>query len=141
MTCIYCNIAVLHFRDIKFLALKYFSRAFQFRMELIVPSCIRAYHVYGEVWTAALGEQLYCEREPGNVVDRYAMAVKKPDSHVIVGHLPQKISRVCSMFTQRGGEITATVTGHHCYSSDLAQGDWKFLVTSHLMVKKKKSSN
>ena len=58
-----------------------------------------------------MGEELLCERELGNVVDRYAIGVKKPDSGVTVGHLPKKISRVCSMFTQRGGEITATVTG------------------------------
>ena len=62
-------------------------------------------------------EQLLCEREPGNVVDRYAMAVKK-DSGVTIGHLPQKISRMCSMFTQRGGETTATVTGHEESSLD-----------------------
>ena len=37
-----------------------------------------------------MGEQLLCEREPGNVVDRYTMAVKK-DSGVTVGHLPWKI--------------------------------------------------
>ena len=58
-----------------------------------------------------MGEELLCERELGNVVDRYDIAVKKLDSGVTVGHLPKKISRVCSMFTQRGGEITATVTG------------------------------
>ena len=69
-----------------------------------------------------MGEELLCERELGNVVDRYAIAVKKPDSGVTVGHLPKKISRVCSMFTQRGGEITATVMGRRQYLSDLVQG-------------------
>ena len=67
------------------------------------------------------GGKLFCEREIGNVVDRYAVAVKN-DSGVTVGHLPQKISRVCSMFVQKGGGITATVTGHRRYSSDLVQG-------------------
>ena len=42
---------------------------------------------------------MLCEREPGNVVDRYAMAVKK-DSDVTIGHLPRKISIMCSIFTQ-----------------------------------------
>ena len=78
--------------------------------ELVVSSCIRGYHIYGETQTAVMGEQLLCEREVRNVVDRYAISVKK-DSGITVGHLPQKISRVCSMFIQRGGEIIATVTG------------------------------
>ena len=46
-----------------------------------------------------MGEQLLCEREAENVVDWYAVAVKK-DSVVTVGHLPPRISRMCSMFTQ-----------------------------------------
>ena len=88
-----------------------------FTMEMIVLSCIRGYHIYGEVWTVIIGEQLLCEREPGNVVDRYAVAVQK-DLGVTVGHLPWKISRMCNMFTQRGGEITATVTDHEESSLD-----------------------
>ena len=91
-------------------------------MEMIIPSCIRGYHVYGKVWMAVMGEELLCERELENVVDRYAIAVKKLDSGITVGHLPKKISRVCGMFTQRGGKITATVTGRRRYSSDLVQG-------------------
>ena len=51
--------------------------------------CVRGYHVYGEVWTATLGEELICIPEIGNVVDRYAVAVKK-DSGETVGHLPRK---------------------------------------------------
>ena len=34
-------------------------------MHLVVPSCIRGYHVYGEIWTAVLNEQLSCESEIG----------------------------------------------------------------------------
>ena len=66
-------------------------------MHLVVPSCIRGYHVYGEIWTAVLNEQLSCEREIGNVVDRYAVAAKN-DSGITVGHVPRKISRICSIF-------------------------------------------
>ena len=39
--------------------------------------CICGYHVYKEIWAAALGEQLVCEREPYNPSDRYAVAVVK----------------------------------------------------------------
>ena len=46
--------------------------------------CVCKYHVYGEHWTAFLGEELTCQREIGNVLDRYAIAVKK-DTGEIVG--------------------------------------------------------
>ena len=44
----------------------------------------------------------FCEREIGNVVDRYAVAAKN-DSRITVGHLPRKISRICSIFLMGGG--------------------------------------
>jgi len=80
-------------------------------MEFTVSLCIRGYHVYGITRTVVLGEQLLCDREPANVVDRYAVAAKKPGTGAIVGHLPKKISRRCSMFILRGGTIKATVIG------------------------------
>ena len=87
-----------------------------------MSSCVRGHHVYGEIWTATLG--LFCSPEVGNVVDRYAVAVKK-ESGETVGHFPRKILRMCSMFIQQGGEITATVTGHwalcDCTSSFTSQ--------------------
>ena len=83
--------------------------------------CIRGYHVYEEIWTAVFGEELNTERKIGNIVDRYAVAVKK-DSGETIGHLPKKISRMCSMFIQEGGEISCIVIGNRRYSSDLAQG-------------------
>ena len=60
-----------------------------------------------------------CQREPTNEKDRYAVALKQAGT--IVGHLPKRISRMCSLFL-RGGEIICTVTGSRRYSSDLAQG-------------------
>ena len=83
-------------------------------MEFRVQSCVRGYHVYEECWAAFLGEELTCQREIGNVVDRYAVAVKK-DTGETVGHVPKKISRICSSFLQHGGLITAVVTGHRRY--------------------------
>ena len=50
-----------------------------------IQSKIRGYHVYGKHWTTVLGEQLASEREIGNMVDRYAVAVKK-DGGETVGH-------------------------------------------------------
>ena len=46
-------------------------------MEFCLQSCVHGYHVYGECWTVSLGEELTCQWEIGNVLDRYAVAVKK----------------------------------------------------------------
>ena len=44
-------------------------------MEFHMDSCIRGYYVYEEVWTAMFGEHLHTEREYGDIVDRYAVAI------------------------------------------------------------------
>lgn len=85
-----------------------------------LPCCVRGYHVYQAIWTAAIGEELVCEREPTNAVDRYAVAVIK--SGTVIGHLPRKISKVCSLFLRRGGTIHCIVSGSRRYSADLPQG-------------------
>lgn len=88
--------------------------------EFTVNGMIRGYHVYQDVWEANVGEILPYTREVGNRRDPHAIAVKK-DS-IIVGHLPRKISCICSIFIQRGGEIHCTVTDSRRYSRDLMQG-------------------
>ena len=35
-------------------------------------SCVRGYHIYRELWEAAIGENLACQRECGNATDAYA---------------------------------------------------------------------
>ena len=45
------------------------------------------------IWTAAIGESL---GEPTNTIDQYTVAVIR--SGLVVGHLPKKIVRVCSLF-------------------------------------------
>ena len=61
-----------------------------------VEAMVRGYLVYKDVWEAAVGEELRCEREPGNRQDPFTVAVVR--SAVTVGHVPKKISSVCSMF-------------------------------------------
>ena len=80
-------------------------------MEFHIDSSVRGYHVYNEAWTTVLGEVLITERELYNVADRYAVAVKK-HSDETVGHLPKKTSMLCSMFIDKGGDITCVVTGN-----------------------------
>ena len=43
-------------------------------------------------------------------------------SAVTVGHVPKKISSVCSMFLRRGGAIKCHVTASKRHSKDLSQG-------------------
>ena len=71
--------------------------------------CIRGYHVCKEIWRAAMGEELECDREPENSCNCYAVVVKR--SRVVIGHLPRKLSRVCSLFLRCVGVILCTGTG------------------------------
>ena len=58
----------------------------------VVEAMIHGYHEYQSIWEAEVGENLTCIREPGNVGDPYAVAVTKPESSTIVGHVPRKMS-------------------------------------------------
>ena len=92
--------------------------------------CIRGYHVYSQIWSAAVGEEFPCEREPTNPADRYAVVVN--NNGIAIGHLPRKVSRACSLFLRRGGSIRCVVTGGRRYS---LRGDLKFLVKLYLQLK------
>ena len=76
-----------------------------------VDNCARGYHVYESIWAAAM--ERICIREPLNANDRYVVALKKDGA--VVGHLPQKISRICTLFIRRGGTIECIVTGTRRY--------------------------
>ena len=61
--------------------------------------CVRGYHVYQDIYEAAIGETLFCLREPRNSHDRCAVAVEK--SGTVIGQLPRKVSRVSSLLLKR----------------------------------------
>ena len=61
-------------------------------------------YVYKEVWSAVVGETLACHRETRNLIDPYAVAVMR--SGEVIGHVPRSISTLCSLFIERGGNIT-----------------------------------
>ncbi len=85
-----------------------------------VEAMVRGYHVYRAVWDASSEEELLCERELGNPHNPYAVAIAR--AGVTVGHVPRKISSVCSLFLRRGGSIRCQVTGSRRFSQDLPQG-------------------
>ena len=57
---------------------------------------VRGYHVYKDIWVATDGEFLQCARETNNIHDPFAVAVL--NNNIIVGHIPKKMSAVCSLF-------------------------------------------
>ena len=76
-------------------------------------SMIRGYHKYMMIWSNPIaGEELTCSRELGNSRDPYAIAVKKMigREEKVVGHVPRRISAICSLFIRRGGNIRCQVT-------------------------------
>ena len=72
-----------------------------------VEAMLRGYHTYQSVWDASLGEELPCQREPENSHDPFAVAVVR--AGVTVGHVPRRISSVCSLFIRRDGSISDLV--------------------------------
>ena len=64
-----------------------------------MESCVRGYHVYKDIWGAAVGEELDCTRERGNPRDAYAVAVVRNGR--TVGHLPRKLCRLCALFYKK----------------------------------------
>ena len=50
-----------------------------------IDSFVKGYHEYENIWISKIGETLSTEREPGNLVDKYAVCVKR--NNEIVGHL------------------------------------------------------
>ncbi len=75
----------------------------------ILESVVRGHHVYKEVWTPLVGEELDLEREHGNSYDHYATTVKK--GAVVVGRVPRELSKYFWCFLAGGGEIECEVTG------------------------------
>lgn len=77
--------------------------------------------MYQSVWEPSYGEILMCEREPGNRMDPFAVAVIK--NGTTVGHVPRMISASCSLFLRkRGSSIYCKISGTRRYSRDLPQG-------------------
>ena len=51
-----------------------------------IDTYVKGYHVYKNIWKPPVNEELETKMEPDNVMDKYAVCVKKNIS--IVGHLP-----------------------------------------------------
>ena len=60
-----------------------------------IKSMVCGYHVYRDIWSASLDEELVCAGEPDNYSDPFTVAVAH--SEVTVGLIPRKISLVLSV--------------------------------------------
>ena len=92
-------------------------------LSFVIESQIHGYHEYKATWeNPVLGEILSCHREPGNAHDTHAVAVKKVISNdlKVVGHVPRRISTICSCFLNLGGVIICTVNSARRYSTDIS---------------------
>ena len=81
---------------------------------------IRGAHVYKDVWIPVVGEELISQHELGNLRDPLIESLVKGTT--IVGHMPCKISAICSMFLQIGGIINCCVISSKQYLRNLVQG-------------------
>ena len=73
-------------------------------------SFIRGYHAYQDLWSPQLGDVLPIEREPTNLEDKFAVAVKLEGR--VVGHLQFNRASTVSPFLNRSvNKGTVEVTG------------------------------
>ena len=113
--------------------------------EHAVDSAVRGFHVYQNVWTPVLNEQLKVIQHHGNSEDQFAVAVCKEappgpgvtSATTIIGHLPREISRLCWYFMQHDGEILCTITDNNLRRSPLQQGGLEIPCRLRFLGKKK----
>lgn len=77
------------------------------------------------IWNSPSPDHLFCQQDIGNPHDTYTVAIKgnvAGDGTVTtLGHVPRKISALCSIFVRHGGTIVCIINDAHCYSVDLPQ--------------------
>ena len=79
---------------------------------LEIQTYIKGHHVYKDIWTPEIGEQLKVRIEPGNCVDKFAVCVKKDKR--VVGHLKKgesgKFARIIFYFLRSDPYASCIVT-------------------------------
>ena len=74
-----------------------------------LTSYIQGCHVYKDMWTPVIGEEVDSKLKSGNREGPYMVAIKRDDC--IVGHVPCNISYVSASFIRHGGSIVNSVSG------------------------------
>ena len=65
-----------------------------------VPSFVRGYHAYQDMWNPSVGQVLRLRKEPDNSHDRHAVAVVK-SGNTVLGHIPYNLAPLFSHFLAR----------------------------------------
>ena len=65
-----------------------------------VPSFVRGYHAYQDVWNPSVGQVLRLRKESDNSHDRHAVAIVK-SGDTVVGHIPYNLAPLFSHFLAR----------------------------------------
>ena len=71
--------------------------------EVSFGGIVRGFHVYQELWTPVIGEELSTEREHGNPENAFAVVTIKSGTTVDI-HIPREISNTCWHFIAHDGE-------------------------------------
>ena len=85
------------------------------------------FHVYRDVWSPRIGQQLDIEQDNANVHDPFAMAhYSKCDGKLVywetVGYLPREISRFCYYFVNYGDSLEGCVRDSKYRPSPIPSG-------------------
>ena len=78
-----------------------------------MDSCFQGHHVFKNIWTPTLGEQLPRKREICDNKDWYVAAALR--DRTTVGHVSRKISAACTLFLQREGSNYCVLTKKRCF--------------------------
>lgn len=113
--------------------------------EHTVDSAVRGFHIYQDIWTPVLNEQLKTIQEHGNSKDQFAVAVYKEgtpgpgvtSTTLTIGQLPREVSRLCWYFLERDGEILCTITNNSKRRSPLEHGGLEIPCRLKFIGKKK----
>ena len=84
------------------------------KMQFQINCASRGFHVYRNIWSPKIGQNLVVRQEVGNDRDPFAMSVganipEKLTNFDIVGHISCEISRFCYYFFNYGGFIEVRV--------------------------------
>ena len=113
------------------------------KIKFQIDCASRGYHIYRNIWSPKLGQDLLVKEEVGNVHDPFAMSIGadipgKLTSFDIVGHIPREISRFCHYFVNYGG-AKAKVRETKYRKSPIPSGGLEIPIL--LIIKKGESSS
>ena len=101
MVLIYLKIAALKkgfLKEMKVISITDILNCEEFPIALIrsyeIDSFITGYHVYKTNWTLVAGEKLTGVMQSNNLMDKYAVAVKRSDESIVVSSIG-KIWKIC----------------------------------------------